>query len=198
MAQHVALQADGHLLPDSRALSRPARGDRAHPDGRARQGALGRDGRGRARARGDRVLLRHLGAAQGRLLRAGVDRDRRLLDPAAARRRRRHHAVQLSRDGAHVDVGARARVRQHVRAQAVREGSVCVCVHGGAVEGGGASGRSVQRRARRQGRGRLGARASRHPGGLVRRLHADRAVRLRDRERSTGSGSRLSAVRRTT
>ena len=57
------------------------------PHGRARQGALRRDGRGRARARGDRVRLRHPDAAQGRVLRAGLDRHRRLLDPPAARRR---------------------------------------------------------------------------------------------------------------
>ena len=36
------------------------------------------------------------------------------------------HAVQLPGDGADVDVGAGARVRQHVRAEAVREGSVGV------------------------------------------------------------------------
>ena len=87
---------------------------------------LRRDRRGRARARGDRVLLRHPDAAQGRVLGAGLDRDRRLLDPPAARRRRRDHAVQLPRDGPDVDVGARARVRQHVRAQAVGKGPVCV------------------------------------------------------------------------
>ena len=54
---------------------------------------------------------------------------RRLLHPPAARRRRRHHAVQLPRDGAHVDVGAGPRLRQRVRAQAVREGSVGVALH---------------------------------------------------------------------
>ena len=64
-------------------------------------------GRGHARARGDRVRLRDPAPAQGRHVRAGLDRGRRLLDPAAARRRRRDHAVQLPRDGAHVDVGAR-------------------------------------------------------------------------------------------
>ena len=77
---------------------------------RARQGALGRARRGDARARGDRVLLRPADAPQERVLRAGVDRHRRLLDPAAARRRRRDHAVQLPGDGAHVDVGAGDRV----------------------------------------------------------------------------------------
>ena len=34
-----------------------------------------------------------------------------------------HHAVQLPRDGADVDVGAGDRLRQHVRAEAVGEGS---------------------------------------------------------------------------
>ena len=108
--------------------------------------------RGRARARGDRVRLRHPAPPQGRLVRAGLDRDRRLLDPAAARRRRRHHAVQLPGDGAHVDVGAGARVRQHLRAQAVGEGPVGVDLDGRAAEGGGRAGRRLQRRARRQGR----------------------------------------------
>ena len=45
---------------------------------------------------------------------------RRPLDPPAARGRRRHHAVQLPRDGAHVDVPGRDRVRERVRAQAER------------------------------------------------------------------------------
>ena len=76
-------------------------------DRRARQGALRRARRGDARARGDRVLLRHPDAAEGRVLRAGVDRDRRLLDPAAARRRRRDHAVQLPGDGARCGCGRR-------------------------------------------------------------------------------------------
>ena len=108
------------------ARRRAPRGPRAAADGRARQGALRRAGRGHPRARGDRVRLRDPRPAEGRLLRAGLDRDRRLLDPAAARRRRRDHAVQLPGDGAHVDVGAGARVRQHVRAEAVGEGPVGV------------------------------------------------------------------------
>ena len=136
------------------ALPRPPRGPRAAAHGRARQGALRRARRGRARARGDRVRVRHPDAAQGRVLRAGLDRDRRLLDPPAARRRRRDHAVQLPGDGAHVDVGARARVRQHVRAQAVREGPVRVAPDGRAAQGGRRPGRRLQRRPRRQGRGR--------------------------------------------
>ncbi len=169
-----------------------------HPHRRARQGALGRDGRGHARARGDRVLLRHPAPAEGRHDRAGLDRHRRLLDPAAARRRRRDHAVQLPGDGPDVDVGARARVRQHVRAQAVREGSVGVGLHRRAARGGGRAGRRLQRRPRRQGRRRRAARAPGHRGDLVRRLDADRALRLRDGDRATASAARRSAVRRTT
>ena len=61
---------------------------------------------------------------EGRLLRAGLDGDRRLLDPPAARRRRGDHALQLPGDGAHVDVGARDRMREHVRPEAVGEGPV--------------------------------------------------------------------------
>jgi hypothetical protein len=65
------------------------------PHRRARQGALRRARRGAARDRGHRVRLRHPGAAEGRILGAGLDGHRRLLDPPAARRRGRHHAVQL-------------------------------------------------------------------------------------------------------
>ena len=71
------------------------------------------------------------------------DRRRRVLDPPAARRRRRHHAVQLPGDGADVDVRQRPRLRQHVRPQAEREGSVGVAVHGRAAE----AGRAARRRA---------------------------------------------------
>ncbi len=117
------------LLPHPRALQRPPRGPRAPAHRRARQGALGRDGRGRPRARGDRVLLRDPDAPQGRLHRAGLDGRGRLLDPPAARRRRRDHAVQLPGDGPDVDVGAGARLREHLRPQAVREGSLGVASH---------------------------------------------------------------------
>jgi hypothetical protein len=77
-----------------------------------------------SRPREHRVRLRHPAPAEGRLQRAGVHRRRRLLDQAAPRRRGRHHAVQLPGDGADVDVRQRPRVRQHVRAQAQREGPV--------------------------------------------------------------------------
>ena len=58
--------------------------------------------------------------------------------------------------------------------------------------------RRLQRRARRQGRGRRAARAPGHRRGQLRRLDADRALRLRDRRRSTASACRRSAGRRTT
>ena len=174
-------RASRDLLPHPPALRRAPRGPRPAAHGRARQGALGRHGRGRARARGDRVRLRDPDAAQGQLLGAGLDRDRRLLDPPAARRRRRDHAVQLPGDGPDVDVGAGARVREHVRAQAVGEGSVRVdprrpscsrrpgvpdgvfnVVHGDKV--------AVD----------ADPRAPGHRGGQLRRLDADRALHLRD------------------
>ena len=62
----------------------------------------------------------------------------------------------------------------------------------------GAPGRRLQRRARRQGRGRRGARASGDRRGQLRRLDADRALRLRDRHDGTASACRRSAGRRTT
>ena len=51
-------------------------------------------------------------------------RHRRAHRAAAGRRGGRHHAVQLPGDGAAVDAGQRRRLRQRLRAQAVREGSV--------------------------------------------------------------------------
>ena len=115
--------------------------------------------------------------------RTGFERRRRLLDPPAARRRRGHHAVQLPGDGPDVDVGAGARLREHVRAQAVGEGSVGVALHGRAAQGGRSARRCVQRDQRRQGRRRRAPRASGRRGRLLRRLDTDREVRLRDRHR---------------
>ena len=180
LARGLALAARRALLPHPPAPPRAPRGHRAAPHRRARQGALRRAGRGRARARGGRVRVRDPDAAQGRLLGAGLDRDRRLLDPAAARRRRRDHAVQLPGDGAHVDVGAGDRVREHVRAQAVGEGPVRVALTRRAAEGGRGPGRRLQRRPRRQGRGRPDPRAPGHRRRQLRRLDADRALHLRD------------------
>ena len=128
-----------------------------------------------------------------------VDRRRRLLDPPAARRRRRHHAVQLPGDGAAVDGVERDRVRQRLRAEAVREGSErrrCSSPRS-SHEAGVPDGR-VQRRARRQDGGRPICSVTRRRRGELRRLHADRAVRLRDRQRRTASACRRSVAPRTT
>ena len=56
-----------------------------------------------ARPRGGRVRLRDPAAAEGRVLRPGLDHGRRVLLPPAARRLRRDHPVQLPGDGADVD-----------------------------------------------------------------------------------------------
>ena len=103
-----------------------------------------------------------------------------------------HHAVQLPGDGAAVDAGQRAGVRQRVRAQAVGEGSVGVAAPGRA----GARRRLPRRRAhRRPGRRRSRRRAAHAPRrrrGVVRGQHRDRASRLRDRRqaRQAGAGAR--------
>jgi malonate-semialdehyde dehydrogenase (acetylating)/methylmalonate-semialdehyde dehydrogenase len=65
----------------------------------ARQGALGRDGRGAARARERRVRDGDPALAEGWLLRTGLDRRRRVRDPAAARASWRASRRSTSRDG---------------------------------------------------------------------------------------------------
>ena len=130
--------------------------------------------------------------------RAGLDGHRRVLDPPAARRRRRHHAVQLPGDGADVDVGAGARVRQHVRAEAVGEGPVRVDLLGRAAQGGRRARRRLQRRPRRQGRGRRRCSStptSRPSASSARRRSPSTSTRP---ARRTASGCRRSAGRRTT
>ena len=106
--------------------------------------------------------------------------------------------VQLPGHGAHVDVRERDRVREHVRAEAVGEGPGRVAVHGRPAEGSGPARRRLQRRAGRQGGGRRDPGAPDDRGGELRRLHADRAIHLRDGHRATASACRRSAARRTT
>ncbi len=97
-------------------------------------------------------------------------------------------------DGAAVDVPGRDRLRQHVRAEAVRARSDAVDPHGRAAAGGRPARRRVQRRARRQGGRRRAARAPGGQGDLVRGLDADREVHLRDgraqRQARAGAGRR--------
>ena len=109
-----------------------------------------------------------------------------------------HHAVQLPRDGAHVDVGARDRLRQLLRPQALGEGPVRLAPDGRAAQGGRPARRRLQRRPRRQGRGRRAARAPGRRRGLVRRLDADRAVHLRDRDEARQARAGARRARRTT
>ena len=80
----------------------------------------------------------------------------------------------------------------------IGEGPVRVDARRGARAEAGLPDGRVQRRARRQGRGRPRPRASRHRGGELRRLHSDRQARVRDRHRGTASACRRSAARRTT
>ena len=95
--------------------------------------------------RGGRVRHRHSAAAQGRVHRRGRHGRRQLFDPPAAGRGRRHHAVQFPGDGAAVDVPGGARVRQHIRPEAKREGSVGVDRAGAAAQGSRAARRCLQR-----------------------------------------------------
>ena len=131
-------------------------------------------------------------AAQGRVLRPGLDRRRLVLVPPAARRLRRHHAVQLPGDGPDVDAPDGDRDRQHVRAQAVRARPVGVELHRRAVRRGRAARRRLQRRPRRQGRGRRAAR----PPGRRRRLASSARPRSRSTSTSTASatGKRVQAL----
>ena len=179
-------------VPGPPARERAAGRHRGDPHRRARQGALRRTRRGAARARGDRARLRDPDAPPRPLLRAGLDRDRRLLDPAAARRRGRDHALQLPGDGAHVDVGAGDRLREHVHPQAVREGPLRIGLRRRAAPGGRDSRRRLQRRPRRQGGRRRDPRASGHRRRQLRRLDADREAHLHDRDgkREARAGAR--------
>ena len=192
LAGDLDLEADRRHVPHPQRRRGAPHGARGTAHRRARQGPVGRARRDRPRAREPRVRVRHPEPAQGRVLRAGVGRRRRLPDPPAARRRGRHHPVQLPGDGADVDVRDGDRGGQHVRAQAVGEGPVGGQLPGRAAARRGRPRRRLQRRPRRQGRGRRHPRAPRHRGGLVRRLDADRALHLRDRHqgRQAGPGAR--------
>ena len=65
-----------------------------------------------------RVCLRDSAAAEGRVQRRRVQRRRFLEHAAAPGRGRRHYALQLSGDGAHVDVSGCDRMRQYFCTQA--------------------------------------------------------------------------------
>ena len=196
---HQSIAARTRVMFAFRELARAAQARAGRdPHQRARQGAARRARRGEPRTRGRRVRVRAAAAHEGRVLRERLVRRRQLLHPPAARRRRRHHAVQLSGDGADVDVSARHRVRERVHPEAVGERPVGRDLLRGAAGRGRPARRRVQRRARRQGGGRRDPGAPGHRGGQLRRVDADRALRLRNRARSTASACRRSAARRTT
>ena len=146
---------------------------------RSTRDALGEVG---SRPRGRRVRLRHPAPAQGRLQRGRLDRVDVYSIRQPVGRGRRHHAVQLPGHGADVDVpgGHRLRQRLHPQAQSEKDPSASM-LHGRAVAAGRAARRRVQRRARRQGGGRPAPRPPGRRGRELRRLHADRPLRLRDR-----------------
>ncbi len=191
-------QADGDHVPRPQPRRAAPRGNRRAPDPGARQGAIRRPGRGRARPREPRVRDRHPAPDQGRVHRAGQHRHRRLPDPPATGRGGGHHAVQLPRHGADVDVRQRHRLRQHLHPEAVREGPLGIGLPRRAAEGGGRAGRRLQRRPRRQGGGR--PRSSSTPTSS--RSHSSAQRRSRDtstrRAPRTASASRHSVGRRTT
>ena len=115
--------------------------------------------------------------------------DRQLVGAPAARRGRRHHALQFPGHGADVDVPDGDRLRQHLRAEAVGARPVASML--ASCSGGGPAGWRLQRRARRQASGRRAARSSRHAGGELRRLDADRRIHL---PRGTAAGKRVQAL----
>ncbi len=90
------------------------------------------------------------------------------------------------------------RLRQHLRAEAQREGPVGLRAAGRAADGGRAPGRRLQRRPRRQARRGPAAGAPRRGGGVLRGLDAHRPVRARHGHRERQAGAGLWAAPRTT
>ena len=165
---------------------RDGQDDRRRP---RRGGADDRDGRGRVRDPDDDA-----GPDPGGRLAQHRRRD----DPPAGRGVRGDRAVQLPGDGAVLVPAVRDRVREHVRAQAVRAGAADPADRvRGARRARAAAGRGEPRQRRARG-GRGDPRASRDRRGVVRRLGAGRADRLRAARRRPASACRRSAARRTT
>ena len=94
---------------------------------------------------------------------------------------RHHQPVQFSRHGAVLVLPHRHRLWQHRRREAEREGPDGLDMVRRAMGRGRAARGRLQRRARRQGGRRQPARAPGCQGRLLRRLDADRPLRLRDR-----------------
>ena len=164
------------------ALRRPyqPRDGRPRPPavGRARQDHPRCQGRHPARARGLRVRDRHPAPDERRVFRKRGAGHRRLLDAPAARRCRRHNAVQFSRDDPVVEGGAGDRLRQRVRAEAVRAQPVGAAAPRRAVPRGRAATGHFQCRQRRQGSRRRDPGRPAHCGRGLRRFVEHRAVHL--------------------
>ena len=156
--------------------------------------------RGDARAGGRRVRLRHPAPAQGRLLRERLDQGRRLLDPPAARRGRRSSRRSTSRPWCRCGSSrSRSRRGNTVVLKPSEKDPSRGAAAGRAVGRGGAARRacSTSSTATR----RRSTALLEHPdvqSDLLRRLDADRPLRLRDRAPRTASGCRPWAARRTT
>ena len=131
------------------------------------------------RHRGRRVRLRRRPSLQGGDPAGAGARHRRLGDARAAGSLRRHHAVQLSGDGADVDVPPGDRLRQQLRPQAEREGAAHRQPPRRAVPRGRPAPRGPQRRPRRQGGGRGPVRAPGGRRGQLRRLFRGRRTGVR-------------------
>ena len=167
---------------------------------RARQGAVDdAAGRGGARPRVRRVRVRDPAPAQGLAQQRGVDRHRRPHDAPAGGVVGRHHAVQLPGDGPALDAGQRGRVRQRRscssrprRTRRRRSSSPSWCSEAGfpdgvvtVVQGDAEAVDALLDAPRRRRR-------------VVRRQHADRAPRLRDRHGARQAGAGARRRRRTT
>ena len=199
LARHLAGQAHPGAVRLPRAAQRPqGRAGRDHHR-RARQGPLRRARRGQPRPGGRRVRLRHPAPAQGRHHRERVDQRRRRLHPPAARRRSASSPRSTSRPWCRCGsspspsppatpwCSSRPRRTRRPRCGWPSCGPRPACPT--------ASSTSLQ-----------GDKVAvdellTNPDvevDLVRRLHPDRAVRLRDRHRCTASACRPWAARRTT
>ena len=199
LAGDLAVEADGDHVPDPQPRgSAPARAGGA-PDRGARQGPHRRARRDRPRPREPRVRLFHPDTCS-----RAASPSRRAPASTSTRSASRSASWPGSRPfnfPAMVPMWMFATAiatRQHVHPQAVGEGPVGVQLHGRAAARGRRPGRRLQRRPRRQGRGRRDPRAPRHRRRQLRRLDADRALHLRDRDARPASGSRRSAAPRTT
>ena len=117
-----------------------------------------------------RVRVRDPPAPQGRAQRERREPRRQLQHAPATGSVRRHHPVQFPGHGPDVDVSDRARMRQHLRAEAIGEGSVLRPAARRARGRSRSADRCAERRQRRQG----GSGCATHPrgcgGGELRRL----------------------------